>query len=205
MKNIINKTLFFLTICIIISSCNSDDCDYDCTKEEKINISTGIDPTGTALTIGNVDTNWQVVSSPYPAGTPALNSSTYGVWQPTPVATTNAGWINCTGANCCTNLPGDYIFERPFTIAPGTVTFTCDFGITQDDSFIFAELVAPDASTIPLIVVPTSAYQLSLPITNFVTNPLAGTWKIRVKVNFFDVGAGFLTSGYIKTVVPCNN
>jgi hypothetical protein len=210
-KNSNNKfsvKLILMTLLVITSlSCSKEECEYsnDCFEMNSINISTGIDTDGTSISTGNVDPLWVIASSPYPSGTPALSSSTYSVWEPSPVPSTNANWINATGANCCTNLPGNYTFERDFTISSGTASFACNFGIAYDDSLIMLELVAPDSSTIPLTVTPTSAYFLSTPITDVVYNPMVGTWKIRATVNFFDVGAGFLTSGKIDIMQPCSN
>jgi hypothetical protein len=211
MKTIKNKysvKLILMTLLVSLSlSCSKEECDYvnDCFQTNSINISTGIDIDENSIATGNIDPLWVIASSPYPSGTPALSSSTYSVWEPSPVPSTNANWINATGANCCTNLPGNYIFERDFTIPAGTASFACNFGIAYDDSLIMLELVAPDSTTIPLTVTPTTSYFLSIPITDVVYTPMAGTWKIRATVNFFDVGAGFLTSGKIDVMQPCSN
>ena len=82
-----------------------------------INVSTGVDNSGNALSYGSVDPLWQIASSPNPPGTPALVSPSYPpTWEVTPIPITNANLINSFG-DCCGNLAGIYTFERNFTIA----------------------------------------------------------------------------------------
>ena len=168
---------------------------------QTINVSTGVNALGNALTVGTVDPLWQIVSSPNPAGTSAKVTTSFSptVWEPTPVATTNANLINAS-ANCCSNAPGDYTFERSFTVPAGTASFSCDFKIAFDDTLLFLELVKPDMTTVPLTVVPNpiSNYRLSSAITNTISSPMAGTWKIRAKLNFYDSIAFYMLSGYIN-------
>jgi hypothetical protein len=155
--------------------------------------------------VGNIDPHWQIASSPNPPGTPARVSNAYlPYWQPTPIAGTDASWINVPGAYWGYNTPGIYTFERPFNIPVNTGSFVCNFGVTYDDALVSLELVRPDASTIPLTVVPTIGYYLSQPITNMVNLPMPGTWKIRATINFIDQTAAYMLSGNI-TSYPCRN
>ena len=174
-----------------------------------INVSTGVDNSGNALSYGSVDPLWQIASSPNPPGTPALVSPSYPpTWEVTPIPITNANLINSFG-DCCGNLAGIYTFERNFTIASGTTNFSCNFSIAYDDAFVSLELVRPDLSTIPLTVVPTTPYHLSVPITNVISSPMTGTWKIRAKINFIDSIGFYLLSGKITlsnaTITNCGN
>jgi hypothetical protein len=194
-----------LIIFATLNSCSKDECEFiECTETNAINISTGIDANGNSIATSSVDPFWQITSSPNPSGTPALGETGLGVWEPSPVATTNATWINASGT-CCSNLAGTYVFERDFVIIPGTTSFTCNFGIAYDDDIISLELVAPDSSVIPLTVTPTSAYQLSAPITDLINNPDSGTWKIRATINFIDSIAAFMISGNIEINEPCSD
>ncbi len=164
-----------------------------------INVSTGIDGSGNALSIGTVDPFWQIASSPNPPGTPAKVSTSFSssVWEPTPVSITNAEMINAS-ANCCGNVGGIYTFERDFLIPPGTTNFNYDFAVAYDDAIVSLELVQPDLITIPLTVVPTTTYHLSMPLTSTLVTPMAGTWKIRATINFVDGIAFYLLSGYVN-------
>ena len=143
-----------------------------------INVSTGVDNSGNALAVGVNDPNWQIVSNT----TPKV-CGYHGAWQPTPISGSNAGWINDTGVYYASN-PAIYTFERPFSIAAGTTSLTCNFGITTDDFIVSLELVRPDSSTIPLTIPASPAYTVSPAITNVISSPMAGTWKIRVVTNF---------------------
>ncbi len=164
-----------------------------------INVSTGIDNLGNALPAGSVDSNWQLVSSPNPPGTPALVSDYFpGYWEPTPINSTNAGWINAAG-NFDMTVAGIYTFERSFTVGPGTTNIDYNLGIAWDAIPISTEFVRPDGSTIPFVTnPPVSPYYLptsipsSLPMTT-----MAGVWKIRTVSNFTDIYSGFLLSGTI--------
>lgn len=165
----------------------------------QINVSTGIDALGNALPIGSADPFWQIASSPNPPGTPAKVTTSFSptVWLPTPVSGTNAEMIN-SSASCCGNLAGIYTFERDFAVPTGTTNLTCNFSIAYDDDIVSLELVRPDLTTIPLTVVPTTAYHLSVPITNSIASPMPGTWKIRATINFIDSIAFYLLSGYVN-------
>ncbi len=189
--------LFLFLITGLATSCKKSTCNYTpCTVRDSINISTGLADSS------RIDPNWIVTSSPYPAGTPALTTPSYiPFWQPTPIAVTNAGWINCTGT-VFTNSIGNYTFERSFTIAPGTISFSCDFGISYDDTLVSLDIISPTPTTTPLTHT-ASGYNVSPNIGTVFTSPTPGVWKIRATVTFIDNVGGFLTSGYIKVLRPC--
>lgn len=217
MKNIINnktrKTgivfmLFILLLTGLATSCKKTTCNYaPCTVRDSINISTGRD------TIGAVDGNWIVTSSPYPPGRQAIIMPAWapgmpGGYEPTPITNTNAGWINCTGAACCGSLLGKYTYETTFTITPNTLSFSCDFNTAYDDALVSPiELIGPGSTpTIILLPDPThpgSVASLNINIGTVVTNPAVGTWKIRATISTADHGTGLLVSGFIKTLKPC--
>lgn len=159
------------------------------------NISTGIDANGNPLPDNAIDPFWRIASSPNPPGTPALVQYSFpGYWMPTPEATTFARWLNASGSFF--DLPGDYTFERDIVVPAGTGSLDLNFSITWDDTFVSLELVRPDLTTIPLSVTPPSTwYYLTPPIVYSETSPMAGTWKIRAKVNFYDQVGAFLLSG----------
>ncbi len=167
------------------------------TNTQNINVSTGIDNSGNALAVGTPDPIWQISGNPA-VPTPIVCDFINPNWQPTPVTVTNAGWINDTGFNTGANSPVTYTFERDFTIATGTTSFSCNFALAWDDQLVSFELVRPDLTTISPTIVPASNVNLlSSSILNSVTNPMVGTWKIRAVVDFFDSNAGFLLSGNI--------
>jgi hypothetical protein len=197
--------LFILLAIGLTTSCKKSTCNYSpCTVRDSINVSTGLDSIGKANIAGGIDYNWEVISSPYLPLTTAKTTLPFpGFWQPTPIVGTNATWINCSGTTSA-NLAGNYIFERSFTIAPGTISFTCDFGVICDDILGPVQIISPPvtvATTVP--VVPTTTYYLSNNIGTVFTNPTPGVWKIRATVKFVDNVGGFLTSGFIKTLKPC--
>ena len=164
-----------------------------------INVSTGIDNLGNALAAGSVDSNWQLVSSPNPPGTPALVSDCYPVlWEPTPIAFSNAGWINAAGTFNMT-VAGIYTFERSFTVGIGNTNIDYNLGIAWDAIPISTEFVRPDGSTIPFVTnPPVSPYYLSTSIpSSLPMTTMAGVWKIRTVSNFTDIYSGFLLSGTI--------
>ncbi len=172
------------------------------TNTQNINVSTGVYNSGINVTVGAPDPNWQISGNPL-VPTPIVCNFINGNWQPTPVTLTNAGWINDTGQNTGANNPVTYTFERPFAIATGTTSFSCNFSLAWDDQLISFELVRPDLTIIPIAVTPASNVNLlSSPILNTVTNPMVGTWKIRAVVFFFDTVAGFLLSGNIAVATP---
>ncbi len=167
-----------------------------------INVSTGIDNAGNALAAGTVDPNWQIASSPNPPGTPALVSNYFApFWEVTPVASTNAGWINHYGApRFLVSQIGIYTFERPFTVGVGTTTIDYNLTVAYDDALVSFEFVRPDLTTSPINVTIGSngARFLSVSTPNSVfPSTQDGVWKIRAVVNFIDEGAGFLLSGTI--------
>ncbi len=168
-----------------------------------INVSTGIDSSENSLATGTTDPFWQIVSSPYPSAVSAKATNSFpGAWEATPVSGTNAKWINTSGA--FSDYAGVYTFERDLNVPIGTSNLNSDFSLAFDDQFISLELVKPDSSTIPLIVVPTTSYHLSIPITYSTTSPMVGTWKIRVVMSITSNGnplsniGGFLLSGTIS-------
>ena len=162
----------------------------------KYNISTGIDDSGAAIPLGAPDPNWTISAGP---GGPATHrvASYSGYWQPTPVITTNACWINSTGTY---NDPiGIETFDRDFNIPSGTASFTTAFGVAWDDVLISLELVPPTGPAIPLTVPAAPMYTVSPNINYTVTSPVPGTWKVRAKVQFIDQLGAFILSGYIST------
>ncbi len=172
------------------------------------NISTGIDNLGNALLVGDLDPNWQIVSSPnFPMTDAHVSDPFPGFWEPTPVAVTNAGWLNYSG-DPFSSIPGIYTFERSFAIPTGAASLNCNFGVTADDSIVSVELIDPNQVSIPLSYVFTSSYHLSLPVQHSVSNPAAGTWRIRVTVDFIDAAGALLLSGNVETTLsgtplPC--
>ncbi len=165
---------------------------------QTINVSTGVDNSGNALVTGNQDPNWEITS--HGASTPEIAFDPSGYWENTPVSGTNAKWINTSGSQGYTNsITGNVTFERSFNVAPTDTTITCDFSLAYDDDIVSLEFVRPDMTTIPLTVVPTSAYQLSNTINNTIsTVGYSGTWKIKAVILFTDTFAGFLLSGNIN-------
>lgn len=164
----------------------------------KYNISTGIDNSGAAIALGATDPNWTISAG---TGGPVTRrvASFPGYWQPTPVALTNACWINSTGTY---NDPsGIQTFDRDFNIPAGIASFTTNFGVAWDDVLTSLELVPPSGPSIPLTVTMGSPNQYWIgPSVNYtVTSPVPGTWKVRAKVQFIDQIGGFLLSGYIST------
>ncbi|HMI07277.1 MAG TPA: T9SS type A sorting domain-containing protein [Flavobacterium sp.] len=169
-----------------------------------INISTGIDNASNALPVGISDPFWQITNSPNAPGTPARSCGyNTSFWQPTPVATTNAGWINVSATPYGGNAIGGYTFERSIIVAPGSPTLSCNFSVAYDDVLETLQLVAPDNTVTTLTAIPNPAsYFLSNTITNSIANPAPGIWKIRVIVGFVDSFAGFLLSGSINFNQP---
>lgn len=210
MKNINFKTgltsiaIFLLLITGLATSCKKTTCNYaPCTVRDSINISTG------RADSGIVDANWKVISSPFPPGRQAIIMPAWSGYEPTPIANTNAGWINCTGAACCASLVGNYTYETSFTITPNTLSFSCDFGIAYDDALVAGTFVLEGPGGTPIILLPDPPHPFSnvallgLNIGTVVTNPAVGTWKIRATIVTADRGTGLLVSGFIKTLKPC--
>ena len=164
-----------------------------------INVSTGVDNSGNALIGGTSDPNWQVVSSPYPNGTPAFTTSFNGIWESVPTTTTNASWINATGSCCNINTPGNYTFERTFTVGIEVININYNFKIAFDDELILFELVKPDGNVIPLSIAPNNpVYLFSSTEQGTISNTMAGIWKIRAKINLIDAHGAFLLSGTVS-------
>ncbi len=158
---------------------------------QTINISTGL------VSVGSVDTNWQL-ASPIPTGattsTYAVNSFA-GYWQPTPIAGTNARWIN-PKPTLGTQTPGIYIFERNFTLA-SDMNISYNLSAAADDVLKSVEIVRPNGTTIPLTIVPTKAYHLSNIIEGTIKCAEKGNWKIRATVQYIDQLGGLLISGNV--------
>lgn len=216
----LNPNWFKDPIASYSTSCSSCIVSNPCTTSQFINVSTGIDNAGNALATGSVDPNWQIASSPNPPGTPALVQKYFSpYWEVTPVASSNAGWINQYGGDFNTgiffpsNQIGIYTFERPFTVGVGTTTIDYNLTVAYDDALVSFEFVRPDATTSPINVTIGSngARFLSVSTPNSVfPSTQAGIWKIRAVVNFLDEAAGFLLSGTITvntdtSIIPTFN
>lgn len=210
MKTINNKNritgilivLFILLATGLNTSCKKSTCNFTpCTIADSINISTGLDDSGV------VDSKWNVISSPFPPGRSAIVMKPgHPSWQLTPIANTNAGWINCTGAGyTLANLNGTYTYETVFTITNNTLSFSCDFSTAYDDALVSLVLEDPISNIFTLPDpphVPNVAY-LNSNIGTVITNPAVGVWKIRATITTADHGTGLLISGFIKTIKPC--
>ncbi len=162
------------------------------------NVSTGLDASFAPTPVGSLDAWWQITAGPNGA-TSARREATYSpYWQTTPMST-NACWIDETGS-IFGSTPGDYTFERSFTVSPTDGSIVADFGMAWDDVLLSAELVPPSGPAIPLTVpVGTPNHYWVGPSVNYtVTSPVAGTWKIRVVVRFIDSVGGFILSGEVK-------
>jgi hypothetical protein len=163
------------------------------------NVSTALTSSYTSQAIGLQDAWWTITAGPNgPA--PALRQPTFGgFWEPTPVIPTNAGWINQSGTSYG-NTPGDYTFERQFTVSPNDGSIYADFGVAWDDILLYGELVPPPLSgwaNIPLNIQMsgTNQYWLGPSVNEVVMNPPAGVWRIRIVVRFVDNIGGLLVSG----------
>jgi hypothetical protein len=160
------------------------------------NLSTGLDAAYNSVPVGGLDSWWTLSSSPY-GPVPCFRVASYlPFWQATPILGTDAGWINATGT-IFGNLPGIYVFERPFNIALGTVSFSTNFRVSWDDVLISLELVPPVGPIVPLTVVPTAPYQLSQLVSHVEIAPVPGPWRIRATVDFIDNVGAFILSGDI--------
>ena len=200
---LIGIAILILLITGLTTSCKKSTCTYvPCTVRDSINVSTGLDDSGM------VDSNWKVIASPFPPGTPAIVMKPgHSSWQLTPIVNTNAGWINCTGAGyTLLNRNGTYVYETSFTISPNTLSFSCDFNLAYDDGLVLLELEEP-STTIHRLTEPPHA---PMPLANLgqnigtvFSNPAVGSWKIRATIRTADNGTGLLLSGYIKTLKPC--
>jgi len=163
------------------------------------NVSTGLDALFAPTPVGSLDNWWQITAGPNGATT-ARREATYSpYWQTTPMPTTNACWIDETGS-IFGSTPGDYTFERTFTVSPTDGSILADFGMAWDDVLISAELVPPSGPSIPLTVPVGSPnhYWVGPSVNYTVANPVPGTWKIRVVIRFIDSVGGFILSGEVK-------
>lgn len=168
------------------------------------NLSTGIDNAGNPLAASVPDPNWLIVTSPNSTPDALLCPSYLPYWQPTPIAGTQAGWLNWSGT-IGNNLQGIYVFERDFFIASTVMSFHTNFRVTYDDILDSLLLVRPDGSRIVLSMVPTTPYHLSNLVNHTEGSPMTGTWKIRAQVNFVDNVGAFMLSGDVArcdTLLP---
>lgn len=165
---------------------------------QHINVSTGAGATASGMT----DANWKVGIT-LPANGPAFTISTYfSFWEPTPVAGTGARWINIVN-NYSTPGPQTYIYERKFSVAPGTRRLKYDFKVSADDALSSIEIIKPNSSVITLNAGFISHYKLSKPIIDSIDCPQEGNWIIRAKVLCADKGSGpsgFILSGYVNLI-----
>lgn len=169
-----------------------------------VNVSTGLNNAGLPVTIGSTD-NWALVSAP--VGVPLVNKATnpHPYWQPTPIAGTNAQWVNHAGSMYVT--PGVYVLERSINVPSGTGTITTNFGMAVDDTLLNLELIPPTGPAIPLSLIATT-YSVSTPIVQTfpVTAANTGVWRIRATVQFIDGLGAFILSGYVDlNECSCSN
>lgn len=172
------------------------------------NVSTAIDNNGASIAVGVTDPNWVVVAGPAGAGTTKRIPSFPNAWVLTPIALTNAGWINQSGGLTNT-IPGNYTLERSFTISGTITSFTTNLKVAFDDELLSLVLVDPSGGVIPLsyATTPTPLYSLTPVGTYTQLLPATGTWKIRAVLHAVDNFAGFMLSGDIKTTcgpLPCD-
>lgn len=193
--------LFFLIIGLA-TSCKKTTCNYaPCTVRDSINISTGRGDTGT------VDANWITTAVPATSANIPIIMPAWPGYEVTPIAGTNAGWINCSGRayNPTFNINGNYTYETSFAITNNTMSFSCDFSTAYDDALISLELVDPSGTSFPQLDPPhlPNVAHLNANVGTVITNPMVGIWKIRATIRTADNGTGLLVSGYIKTIKPC--
>ncbi len=191
-----------------VNSCRKDECAYvnNCTTVVTENISTGLDAKGSAGVPGTSSTSWVMSAAPAPlvSGSVPLTLNPNPAWEPSPVAITNAGWINGVGTMFGGGSPvGNYTFERPINISAGTVSFSYNFKIAYDDTLVSLKLVRPDATFINLTATPATSYHLSAPVIGTIANPMSGTWKVVAVINLVDSVGGFITSGNVEKRIPC--
>jgi Secretion system C-terminal sorting domain len=168
-----------------------------------INVSTGIDNSGNSLSQYSTDPNWVITSPGTSSSVTALVSDFVSfAWEQSPVAITNANWINQDGTQFIDQAyNGINIYERNFIVPNGVTNFSLNFAIAYDDAFVSLEIVKPDLSTIPLTLTSTTSYHLSNIITNNIaTSGQFGTWKIKANINHIGGQAGFLLSGTINII-----
>jgi hypothetical protein len=170
-------------------------------------VSTGVDNLGNSLSQYSTDPNWVITSPGTSTSVTALVSDFVSfAWEPSPVAITNANWINQDGTQFINQAyNGINIYERNFIVPNGVTNFTLNFEVAYDDAFVSLEIVKPDLSTIPLTVTPTTSYHLSTIISNIIsTSGQYGNWKIKAIINHIGGQAGFLLSGTINITAPCD-
>jgi hypothetical protein len=152
--------------------------------------------TGSFVDLSGNDVLWQDVINGTLMYIPP--SSTPISWEPTPVAGTNANWINHAG-NPGNSTMGIHTFERAFN----TITaenLILDFKYAADDSMISMELESPSGILYP-IATPNLGLLLSPTVTTASTIiGEIGIWKLRATVHFWDIINGFLLSGNILQV-----
>jgi hypothetical protein len=171
------------------------------------NISTGVDATGNPLTPGSNDSQWKLVSpSPIIGNSIVEISPLAGIWNPSPMAGTNAQFIG-NKSNPGSQLKGIQYFERTINVLPGTQTFAYTFSVTADDEIQTVEIVNPfgtiEKDLTSLVSIP-KGYFLSKPLSGKIeTCDKSGKWTIRVKVNFIDNIAGFMLSGNVEMGGQC--
>ncbi len=180
-------------------------------KTDSINISTGINATGSPLAVANIFSagaqgNFWKDSA---LGTFLYAQTSYvPFWEPTPVSITNAQFMNHNGktsANPINVLNGTPFstFTRDFNIVANSGNLTPAIRVASDDSLISLELISPSGIIYPLIR-PIGSYFLGT-----VTSPVAipsevGTWQVKARVWFYDATNGFLLSGYIINPPICD-
>jgi hypothetical protein len=167
---------------------------------QTVNISTGTLNTGLGQAEAN---NWKIVAGPV-TGTPFTVASYGGYWQPTPIAVTNARWIN-PKATTSTDAPGDYTFERTVSFSGvNQVTFT--FSIAYDDDLVSLEIVKPGGtvdnitSAVVRSTSPTEYYLSKEIIKTYKCSEnqkVDGEYKVRAKVKYVDILGSFLLSGNV--------
>lgn len=161
--------------------------------------------TGKGLAVGTVDPNWICLPNV------AFKVSNYhNPWQATPIAGTQANWINSTGVD---NAPGTspifgptgiFYLERSFSLTTFGGVLNLNFSATCDDALMSLKIIAPNGTVYPLILPSATAYNLGANVTS--ATPIissVGNWKIRAQVNFADSRTGFLLSGNITAPDPC--
>lgn len=180
---------------------------YYVSYAQMINISTGVNATGSPLALGSKDILWKMVSPSPSVGNPYVETAPHSYWIPTPITTgTSAQWIG-EKANINSQTPGDYTFERNISVNSNTGVLMYNFSLAVDDQFLSLELVSPTGITTDLSskVVFKKGYFLCNDIGGSIKCPEAGIWTLRVKVKFIDNLAGFLVSGTMTTEGNCKN
>ncbi len=162
---------------------------------QTINVSTGVNAGGGTIAVGANASPWLLSASPYGATSSIVTNGIPGIWQLTPVAGTNAMWIN-QSVNIGTQIPGLYTFERGFAVPATAAGFVYNISVAYDDTLVSLELVPPVGAAIPLTVTPTTTYHLSVPNTGMVSSP-TGNWAIRARIRYIDNIGGFMLSGNI--------